>query len=298
MPRLVSSWTARLRPVEAADVGPPWLVTTSGGSSPSGARKAGVRGAVEDPVGRATAGRRELDGLADRDVGRVEVRGPTCGAAASRRRSRGRSGRACGTWSGAATMATASPPRTARSVDVGERQVEGGGRRARRPGRSARGGRARRRAPIATIGPVAGERRTWRARRPSPGRRTRPRSPAVSGASRAPSQRWRPIHSPGSVATRSDPSGAQRGCDVQVAGVAGDDPRRARACRPRRASATTALRAVPGQVRVVPAQPGEARARRARAAATTKKSLPVDEDGHRARVGGGRRRRAGSRRSC
>ena len=45
MPRLVKSWAVIVSAELADAVGPPWLVTTRGGSSPSGARKRPFRGA-------------------------------------------------------------------------------------------------------------------------------------------------------------------------------------------------------------------------------------------------------------
>ncbi len=39
LPREVQYWMARLKAVEVWDVGPPWIFTSSGGSSPSGRTK-------------------------------------------------------------------------------------------------------------------------------------------------------------------------------------------------------------------------------------------------------------------
>ena len=44
MPRLVQYWMPRLSVEDAAEVGPPWILTTSGGTSPAGAAWSGLVG--------------------------------------------------------------------------------------------------------------------------------------------------------------------------------------------------------------------------------------------------------------
>ena len=138
--------------------------------------------------------------------------------------------------------------------------------------------------------------RTRRSPKTQSGTRTRPRRRrSATRAARRPSGGGRSTR-PARSRRRGCPSGAQRGCAVHVVGVAGDDRGAGRAAV-RVDVRDHALGPVPGQVRVVPAEPREA----SPSGASRGDGDEVAARRRARRPRPGRRppsRRAGSRRSC
>ena len=275
-----SSSCTRSAALLVRDVGPPWVMTTSGGRSPGGRSKLGLRRCVEERVRRAashSSGSR-CDAAAEISVGRRPAASTPGGRSLAPRR---RSKRA--TTVGSRRRAR----RRRRSPSDAHGEAQLGGRRPTSatglPGRGARGGRGLRGARSPTTEPsgakpnVVSPKTHWgSANSASIGASAS--SSAVVASDRGSTSRCGPRRSGG-------PVGRPLGWTIDSSGP----PATGRRAQPavRRRSARPRVRGVPRHVRLVPRQPrqpwpsGDGRdAARKSCPATRRARRPVERDGH------------------